>query len=408
MEKFKTKTLREAGLSFDVVESEETGKIWLTVDQIARLADKSVSTIRRYITITYNNFVSEKNLMLSKNDLLWSNMTQLDEKAIKKGYKIYSLDFVSELVKKYVPKVSEALNNIQSRIVQTNNEKSNIIIYDNGSVHLNIKFSPEEDTVWLTQEQIANLFETSRNNVSMHINNIVAEGELEFESICKDFLHVGSNNQQYHTNFYNLDLILAVGYRIKGKRAIEFRKWVSRVIKEYLIKGYAIDENRALISTENFEKLKTRLELLEYEMNQLKREIELVKKHDIHYFTAGKKYDSFNYLCSIVSEAKSKVVIIDPFFDDRGLSILSKAKNVKKIVYLSHRKLLTKIGLENFRNQYGNVEIRDLKDFHDRFIIIDDKECYFIGSSLNYAGSKSFAVIKIEDEKTIKEIIESL
>ena len=97
MEKFKTKTLREAGLSFDVVVSEETGKIWLTIDQIARLADKSVSTIRRYITITYNNFESEKNLMLSKNDLLWSNMTQLDEKAIKKGYKIYSLDFVSEL-----------------------------------------------------------------------------------------------------------------------------------------------------------------------------------------------------------------------------------------------------------------------------------------------------------------------
>ena len=388
--------------------SEETGKIWLTVDQISKLINRSKSTTWRYISSTYNEIDSQNNHGMSNIMTHRIKMTILNDNVLKNQPNIYSIFFVSELVNRYVPEVSEALNNIQSRIVQANNEKSDIIIYDNGSVHLNIKFSPEEDTVWLTQEQIAKLFETSRNNVSMHINNIVVEGELEFESICKDFLHVGSNNQHYHTHYYNLDLILAVGYRIKGKRAIEFRKWVSHVIKEYLIKGYAIDENRALISVDNFEKLKTRLELLEYEMNQLKREIELVKRHDIHYFTAGKKFDSFDYLCSIVSNAKSKVVIIDPFFDDRGLSILSKAKNVEKIVYLSHRKLLTKIGLENFRNQYGNVEIRDLKDFHDRFIIIDDKECYFIGSSLNYAGSKSFAVIKIEDEKTIKEIIESL
>ena len=102
MENFKTKTLKANGQSFDVVVSEETGKIWLTVNQISKLVDKSESTIRRYITITYNNYESDKNLILSKNDLLLSNMTQLDGKPIKKGYKIYSLDFVSEMIKKLI------------------------------------------------------------------------------------------------------------------------------------------------------------------------------------------------------------------------------------------------------------------------------------------------------------------
>ena len=240
MEKFKTKTLKVNGQSFDVVVSEETGKIWLTVDQISKLINRSKSTTWRYISSTYNEINNQNSDGVSNSVIHHIKMTTLNDNVLKNQPNIYNILFVSELVNKYVPELNESLSNIISKNTITNNDDSNIIIYDNGSVHLNIKLSLEEDTVWLTQEQIALLFDTTQPNVSMHINNILKDLELD-DSVYKDFLYTASDGKHYLTTFYNLDLILAVGYRVKSKRAIAFRKWVTSVLKQYLLKGIVVD-----------------------------------------------------------------------------------------------------------------------------------------------------------------------
>ena len=270
MENYKTKTLKVNSQPFDVVVSEETGKIWLTIDQIANLVGRSRSTVLRHIQSTYIEIQKSKDQTMSLSVTNCVKMISVNGKIYKNPLNIYSIEFVKELSKKINPELSVSLNIAELSDNPTMNSDNNIIIYNNGNIHLNIKFSPEEDTVWLTQAQIAELFETSRSNVSKHIKNIVDEGELNIDSICEYFSHMVPGNREYQSLFYNLDLVLAVGYRVKGKRAIEFRRWVSNIIKEYLIKGYAIDENRAVVSEDNFNKLKTRVELLEYETSQLR------------------------------------------------------------------------------------------------------------------------------------------
>ena len=122
-----------------------------------------------------------------------------------------------------------------------NNENNDVIIYDNGSVSIDVRVSPEEETVWLTQDQIAKLFDVTRQNVSLHIKSILEEGEL-YDSVRKKYLHTASDGKKYSTTFYNLDMVLSVGYRVKSKRAAEFRIWANSVLRKYLLKGYTVDE----------------------------------------------------------------------------------------------------------------------------------------------------------------------
>ena len=138
---------------------------------------------------------------------------------------------------------------LQKIIEQKNDDlhqKRNTIIFNNGSVSIDVDVSIEEETVWLNQNQIAVLFDTTQQNVSLHIKNILLEEELELNSIHKESLYTAKNGKNYIVDFYNLDMILAVGYRVKGKRAIEFRKWASSVLKRYLIDGFAINDDKTI------------------------------------------------------------------------------------------------------------------------------------------------------------------
>ena len=215
MENYKTKTLKVNSQPFDVVVSEETGKIWLTIDQIANLVGRSRSTVLRHIQSTYIEIQKSKDQIMSLSVTNCVKMTSVNGKIYKNPLNIYSIELVKELSKKINPELSVSLNIAELSDNSAMNSDNNIIIYDNGNIHLNIKFSPEEDTVWLTQAQIAELFETSRSNVSKHIKNIVDEGELNIDSICEYFSHMVPCNREYQSLFYNLDLVLAVGYRVK-------------------------------------------------------------------------------------------------------------------------------------------------------------------------------------------------
>ncbi len=121
-------------------------------------------------------------------------------------------------------------------------DKGEIIIYETKDGSTSIDVRMEDETVWLTQSQMVELFQTTRNNVTMHISNVFKEGELERNSVCKESLHTASDGKRYKTNFYNLDVIISVGYRVKSQRGTQFRIWANSVLKKYLTQGFAINE----------------------------------------------------------------------------------------------------------------------------------------------------------------------
>ena len=239
----------------------------------------------------------------------------------------------------------------------------------------------------------------------MHINNIFSEGELERNSVSKDFLHTAPDGKQYLVSFYNLDLILAIGYRIKGKRAIEFRKWASKTLSDYLIKGYVINEKRVLVSSDNFMKL-------ENEILKLRERVETIENETIikeKIFFNGEEFDAYEFISSIIARARQSIIIIDPYFDCISLDYLKKIpSSIEKTIYKSSYSVLTNSEINKFIKQYGNIKVVDNNTFHDRFIIIDRKLCYSVGSSLNYAGNKMCGIYRWRTKEIIKSIIDRL
>ena len=401
MNQFKTIAFKDGSITLDVRVSVEDDTIWLSAKEMAQLFSCDTSTISRRIKTTYSKLKEESCSCCAQvahtlcKDGKYRDIPIYNEKIIK--------EVAERLNSEKYTKLLNAIKNDNSNL----DDKNNIIIYNNGSVSLDVTISPKEETVWLTQAQIATLFDTTQQNVSLHIKNIIEEGELLDSSVHKDYLYTASDGKQYLTSVYNLDLILAIGYRIKGQRAIEFRKWVSSVLRQYLIKGYAISENRLQSHSDIILNLESETLKIKEEIEKIKSSInnDSIKEK---LFVNGQVFDAHEFFCSLMRQAKCSIRIIDPYFDDKGLAILSKSKRIDRTVYLSHPELLTKKDTNNFKSQYGDFKIKTIKDYHDRFIIIDDIDCYLIGTSLNNAGCKTFAAIKIENKEIITTILNSL
>ena len=403
MNQFKTITFKDGSISLDVRVSVEDGTIWLSAMDLAKLLNINVSTVRRYINLTYTS-----NCILPEQ--ISANSTHFRTfLSNTKPIKLYDEQVIIELAAKYnYPNLGVLKDFINEQKITCNNKDTNLsnqesIIYNNGRLNLDVKISPKEETVWLTQIQIAELFDTTQPNVSMHIKNIINEGELEINSVYKDFLYTASDGKQYLMTFYNLDMILAIGYRIKGKRAIEFRKWVSEVMKQYLIKGYALNNNRlsdyaeSLIRLENeFVKLKNKVEDISQSDNSKKEAL----------FVNGQYYDSYQFIKDIIEKAKHSILVIDPYFDNDSLKYLKYAKQgVYKKVCLTHLENLDMEAIDMFKKQYDPMNLFKIKKFHDRFMIIDKEQCYSLGTSLNKMGGKVFSIIKIENTDIINLLL---
>ena len=402
MDNIETIKFTDGDISLDVRVSVEDGTIWLSANEMAILFNVAVTTIRRIIKSTYNVDDTTKSAISAKNASFASMVVRSSKKKplVLYGFnviKTVGMRFNEDIVKKLESFVNESFGM---------KENHNIIIYNNGSLSLDVTISPKEETVWLTQVQISLLFETTVSNISMHIKNILNDNELDSDSVIKDFLSTAQDNKQYLVRQYNLDMILAIGYRIKGKRAIEFRKWVSNVLKEYMIKGYAINENRAIVTADNFIRLENEIYSLKNKIENIVKENTYIKEKIVF---KGEVFDAYELISSIVSKANNKIIIIDPYFDYQSLIFLKKVSpKVDRIIYKSRYSTLSIEEINKFIVQYGKITVVDNNDFHDRFIIIDDKECYSIGSSLNYAGTKTFGIIKIETKELVEAILSSL
>ena len=243
-----------------------------------------------------------------------------------------------------------------------------IIKFVNGEVELEVTISPYEETVWMNQEQIVKLFNSNKQNVSFHINNILNEGELELSTV-KEILTVrleGNRKVTRKIKYYNLDMIISIGYRINSKIGIMFRKWANKILKEYLLKGYVINEHRVSINNDNLNNLifivneiqanqidyNNRLNIIEEKI--LNKEFEVNK-----LFYNGSFYDAYTLIQSIFESAISEIIIIDNYVDRSILDrLVIKKNNVKTIIYTNiNASRIIGSDINAFNRQYGGLDV---------------------------------------------------
>jgi len=275
--------------------------------------------------------------------------------------------------------------------------KNEIVVYQpNETIRLEVRL--ENETVWLTQEQIANLFGTKRPAITKHLANIYKSGELEREGTCSILEHMGNDGKQsYRTMFYNLDAILSVGYRVNSRNATLFRRWATQVLKSYLLKGYAINTRLAQLEDKvdrRFAKHDDRLATLEQKVDFFVQ-TSLPPMQGVFY--DGQVFDAKVFAAKHILSAKKSILLIDSWVDVVTLELLAKKANgvTVEIVASPRGNKISPSDIAMFNRQYGGLSVRTSKNFHDRFLIIDDKVLYLIGASLKDLGWKCFAFTKL-------------
>lgn len=279
-----------------------------------------------------------------------------------------------------------------------------LVRFVNDNIELNVNVSPEEDTVWLSLLDMCALFNRDKSVISRHIKSVINENCLNKNQVVAKNATTGKDGKTYIVAYYNLEVIIPVGYKVKSKNGIIFRKWANTVLKDFLIKGYALS-NRAVITKDNYISLVNKVTELDQEVKLLKKEIKLIRPNS-NIFYSGQYYDSYLFIRNLLKEAHNKVVIIDPYMDD---SIFDYIKIIKKDVFVllihSSKVKITSKSKEMFIKQYFNVNELINDTYHDRFIIIDDSRVYHLGTSLNYLGNKTFVLNKINDSHWVNDFI---
>ena len=257
-----------------------------------------------------------------------------------------------------------------------------IVIYQpNEQVKVDVRF--ESDTVWLTQPQIAQLFQCSCENVRLHLKNIYKIGELDKLSTSKDFLEVrmeGGREVTRKFTSYNLEAIISVGFRVNSVKGVQFRQWVNRIVKERSISRANIEQR--------VDSIEQRLGALEVKLDN-----ELPEKEKL--FFEGQIFDAHNFFCDLIRGARKRVIVIDNYVDDSVLTRLDKrTSGVEALIYTGRVTKQLQLDVARHNEQYPPIAIRHCSGLHDRFLVID-KTLYHVGASLKDAGRKTFAVMKM-------------
>ena len=269
-----------------------------------------------------------------------------------------------------------------------------IILYQpDENVQLEVRL--EEETVWLNRQQMAMLFDRDVKTIGKHINNALVE-ELQGLPVVAKFATTAADGKIYQTEHYNLDMILSIGYRVKSQRGIQFRQWANKVLKDYLLKGYAI--NQRLLKIEN--QLENQQALLAEHSEKIDFFVRTSLPPVEGIFFEGQVFDAHVFVSNLIRTAKKRIVLIDNYIDDTVLKLLDKrAQKVKATIYTKQISpaLQTDINLHNA--QYESIDVQVFVDSHDRFLMIDET-VYHIGASLKDLGKKWFAFSKMEINST--------
>ena len=274
-------------------------------------------------------------------------------------------------------------------------EDNEIILYQpDSTVKLEVRL--ENETVWLTQQQIADLFGVKQPAISKHLKNIFESGELIETSVHSILEYTAADGKSYKTKFYNLDAILSVGYRVNSRNATLFRQWANKVLKEYLLRGYSI--NQRLMHMEN--RIDHRLSEHDMQIKELSNRMDffvrtsLPPKEGIIF--DGQIFDAYNLMCDLIRSARKRIIVVDNYIDDSVFVQLDKrAPGVSATIFTPSISRTLRQDLERHNAQYPPIEIKTFRRAHDRFLIIDDT-VYHVGASFKDLGKKLTAFSKME------------
>ena len=270
-----------------------------------------------------------------------------------------------------------------------------IVLYQpNEQMSLEVKL--ENETVWLTQQQIADLFGVKRPAVTKHLGNIFREGELDITSVSSILEHTAADGKIYSTQFYNLDAILSVGYRVNSKNATLFRRWANQVLKEYMLRGYAVNQ-RIVYVEEYFDK---RLRAHEQRIENVEQKIDFFVRTSLPPHQGilydGQIFDAYTFINDRIREASTRIILIDNYIDDSVLTILSKrADKVAATIYTKKPSAQLQLDIQKHNAQYTPIDIIAFDRSHDRFLCIDET-VYHLGASIKDLGKKWFAFSRME------------
>ena len=302
----------------------------------------------------------------------------------------------------------------QATDIEKYNNDNSIVVYrsEDNAVQLDVQLSGE--TVWLTQQQIAQLFQKAKSTISYHISNIFKEGELDEEVVVRKIRittqhgAMSDKTQSDELNLYNLDVIISVGYRVKSKRGTQFRQWANRVLKDYLLRGYAVNPHVRYMEQRIDAKLQEHTE----QIHELQDKVDFFIRTSLPpregIFVDGQIYDAFEFIERLIKSAQKSILLIDNYVDESVLTMMSeKQSGVAVDIYTKEINNALQLAEKHFNMQYSGLSLHTTQNCHDRFLIIDDKTIYLIGASLKDAGKRLFAFTQMNPEQiiTIKERI---
>ena len=287
---------------------------------------------------------------------------------------------------------------MKNELAVTNTSTNEIVLYQpNETIQLEVRL--QDETVWLNQQQIAVLFGTQRQAITKHLKNIFESGELDRHATCSILELVqkeGNRMVRRNVEIYNLDVIISVGYRVNTKRGIQFRQWANKIIKDYMLKGYAI--NQRLLAME--ERMDKRIGKIENTLVAHQEKIDFFVRTSLPprqgIFYDGQIFDAYTFINDRIREATTRIILIDNYIDDSVLTILSKrADKVTATIYTKKPSAQLQLDIQKHNAQYPPISIVEFDRSHDRFLCIDEM-VYHLGASIKDLGKKWFAFNRME------------
>lgn len=268
--------------------------------------------------------------------------------------------------------------------------KDEIIIYQDEVSSARLEVRIEDETVWLNRNQLATLFNRDVKTIGKHIAISLRE-ELRGVSVVAIFATTASDGKTYNVEHYNLDMVISIGYRVKSTQGIQFRKWANNVLKEYLLKGYAIN-NRV-------DRMENEMQSIKKELGEIKLQLNTSLPAEQGIFYEGQVFDAYVLVSDIIKSAQKSVILIDNFIDESVLNLMTKrGKKVSAIIYTKNISKQMELDIKKHNQQYPKIEIKSFSKSHDRFLIIDPKTVYHIGASIKDLGKNWVAFSKMHIE----------
>jgi len=301
---------------------------------------------------------------------------------------------------------AQTIGKMANDIVSVNEVQGEVIFYQpDNTMRLEVRL--EDETVWLTQQQMVTLFQSSKANVSEHIRNIYDQGELEQEATVRNFRTVrkeGNRMVNRTLTYYNLDTIISVGFRVNTKRGIMFRQWANRTLKEYLLRGYAFHQQMIAMQRQidvRLEEQNERLSAVENHLHEHDQKFDMIVKTpelpNEGVFFDGQIFDAFKLVMQLIKSAEHRIILIDNYINEEILTMFDqRANGVTACIYTARIDSAMQLAIQRHDAQYDPIPVNVFRMSHDRWLIIDDK-VYHFGASLKDLGKKWFGVSLYQD-----------